>query len=1104
MRPPDHRVGRVVLDAVASREVIAPSALEARLSAFRKGRLPQILARAFDEAAPAERRLVCDRIELDLGEIPVATLEETLEARLAAALRERLARETVASPAEPEAGDPAPPWHGGIGTGAPAPLRRRSPTRRPADRLPQENLASLMAALTSGARPFPLPLHMPLDDLLYPILQNMADGMNGVLAELAATAAAQERIAQQTSDDIFARLCVRLGGERGRRLAGLADALACVHRVMPFLALQAGTVRVRLRRAALSLARLGPADDQPVAAAFASHLGLTEADLRDALADRTHVVPAQAAAALAMLTDDRPAEAAPPRWADMSERLRETRHGRAVATAAEALDAALLDATREAGPRQRRLAAAARALAARSSAPVASCDEPSALIRSLAEHAALFDSLAPAQSGPNAEEALAGVLLATLPQQDANHRAGMLDADAAARALLQAGPAAVAAGLACVAERPLLQDALPGALPWSTHEAIFTALAPEAAGLLVSLLRAAEPPRLAEQAPTRRALWIGLYEAIVQDTASSQRPSVLLGMVVGRAARRLVCPRETFAATLLAYARQAAASASGDAARFDPLCEMLAALFPSASGISSAERPETVRRRADGAADAAPAERPPPAGEADHLLDAGHGEKRPSSSRLRFAPTLSDGQDAVPPERSRPEASRSVATKRDPRGAIPTGPHGAEPSQRTATRRDTSGASAPDPSIAISPQSSAPPLSPQAARERYGASAPLASWLAHGGSIAEAHRAAENAEPAALSEILRQAAASPTGARRIMVLMATDGTGRAIADTLDGAAEAHRFAAEIGALLGQAGTPVRDAPAPIEPDVARLVVEIGAALLRRPHDRAAALRQALVATGRPLPMLAAELSLAAAEASPAVRTVVETVHAEAWTTVRRRALDVPLGGFAHHPPLASEENRTPDEKAGAAPRGSPHPAKALPWDAPGRELDTTLTDAAGTVLLWPFLERYFAALGLAEIRDFASTEAARAAAALLEWLVRGDAPGPEALACPFKLLCGLPPTTPTAYHVVPDVDAEALGEGLLRALIGHWAPLQSSSPAALRETFLLRPGRLRTEAEADILDVTAGPFDMLIDRLPFALSPIRLPFMRRVLLVQWR
>jgi hypothetical protein len=118
-----------------------------------------------------------------------------------------------------------------------------------------------------------------------------------------------------------------------------------------------------------------------------------------------------------------------------------------------------------------------------------------------------------------------------------------------------------------------------------------------------------------------------------------------------------------------------------------------------------------------------------------------------------------------------------------------------------------------------------------------------------------------------------------------------------------------------------------------------------------------------------------------------------------------------------------------------------------------------------------------------------------------------------------KLLCGASPETLLAPDSGPEPARQAELEGLLQALIAHWAALGQTSPQALRESFLQRGGRLVQETQAESVEGPEGrreeparwrlrvegrAFDVLLDRLPWSYGLIRLPWMSAVLHVDWR
>jgi hypothetical protein len=163
--------------------------------------------------------------------------------------------------------------------------------------------------------------------------------------------------------------------------------------------------------------------------------------------------------------------------------------------------------------------------------------------------------------------------------------------------------------------------------------------------------------------------------------------------------------------------------------------------------------------------------------------------------------------------------------------------------------------------------------------------------------------------------------------------------------------------------------------------------------------------------------------------------------------------------------------------------------------------DALFIDCAGIVLLHPFLPALFERLGVAA--DGALVQPDRALA-LLHFLATGATSAPEyALVLP-KLLCGLP-VDALSGPPVELTDAETTeASDLLAAVIGHWTALRGASSDALRGTFLTRPGKLSKRGDDDLLQVETQTFDILLDDLPWGIGTIRLPWMTRLLWVEWR
>jgi hypothetical protein len=65
--------------------------------------------------------------------------------------------------------------------------------------------------------------------------------------------------------------------------------------------------------------------------------------------------------------------------------------------------------------------------------------------------------------------------------------------------------------------------------------------------------------------------------------------------------------------------------------------------------------------------------------------------------------------------------------------------------------------------------------------------------------------------------------------------------------------------------------------------------------------------------------------------------------------------------------------------------------------------------------------------------------------------------------------------------------------------------LRNTSPDGLRGTFLIRSGKLCLRDGGDwSLQVESNSFDILLDQLPWGISMIKLPWMEKMLWVEWR
>lgn len=191
------------------------------------------------------------------------------------------------------------------------------------------------------------------------------------------------------------------------------------------------------------------------------------------------------------------------------------------------------------------------------------------------------------------------------------------------------------------------------------------------------------------------------------------------------------------------------------------------------------------------------------------------------------------------------------------------------------------------------------------------------------------------------------------------------------------------------------------------------------------------------------------------------------------------------------------------DPASGAPRSGNTPVASNLAASAGADVDLRegiFIDCAGVVLLHPFLPILFQRLDISADGQLVQPDRALA---LLHFLATGETGAPEhALALP-KLLCGLEPSALIGAPVELSERERDEAHELLKSAIGHWGALGDASPDALRGNFLVRPGKLSRRADDDFLQVERQAFDVLLGRLPWGIAAVGLPWMKRLLWVEW-
>jgi hypothetical protein len=170
----------------------------------------------------------------------------------------------------------------------------------------------------------------------------------------------------------------------------------------------------------------------------------------------------------------------------------------------------------------------------------------------------------------------------------------------------------------------------------------------------------------------------------------------------------------------------------------------------------------------------------------------------------------------------------------------------------------------------------------------------------------------------------------------------------------------------------------------------------------------------------------------------------------------------------------------------------------------GSEEEAIFVSNAGLIILHPFLPELFRHCGWLEKNRFTNEYTQTMAVYALHYLATGETVIPEHQLMFPKFLAGmewdalLEPVEP-----LNDIEQGACNE-LLGEVLKHWKPLRNTSPQGLREAYLQRGGKLEHIYSGWHLSIEQKTLDILLSRLPWGISMIKLPWMTQPLTVAWQ
>lgn len=166
--------------------------------------------------------------------------------------------------------------------------------------------------------------------------------------------------------------------------------------------------------------------------------------------------------------------------------------------------------------------------------------------------------------------------------------------------------------------------------------------------------------------------------------------------------------------------------------------------------------------------------------------------------------------------------------------------------------------------------------------------------------------------------------------------------------------------------------------------------------------------------------------------------------------------------------------------------------------------DETYVENAGLVILSAYIPVLFERLGLITVSAFNLVGDQEKAALLLQYVLSNNPPTEEDQLTLNKLFVGLPLDHKIKSDFSATPDELNTVHSLIEAVIAHWSIIGKSTIEGFRGSWLWRNGKLEEMEKNWVLNVEKESYDILLDHLPFSISPIKFSWMDVPIIVNWR
>lgn len=157
----------------------------------------------------------------------------------------------------------------------------------------------------------------------------------------------------------------------------------------------------------------------------------------------------------------------------------------------------------------------------------------------------------------------------------------------------------------------------------------------------------------------------------------------------------------------------------------------------------------------------------------------------------------------------------------------------------------------------------------------------------------------------------------------------------------------------------------------------------------------------------------------------------------------------------------------------------------------------------GLILLHPFLSILFEELGVLNPQKQIAEEHYDLVVQLLHFIATGEENVNEQQLGAAKQLCGVPSSYPIKKESVLLEKHKKEALNLIQTVLNYWSALKNTTASGLRGQFLTRSGKWVTTDEKIELFIERQTADILLDQLPWGLSMVKLPWLKKMIYVTW-